>query len=42
MALYSYLRANPGATQLDIEENLDGNLCRCAFTHTHTHTLIRT
>ena len=29
MALYSYLRANPKATQLEIEENMDGNLCRC-------------
>lgn len=29
MALYSYLRANPKATQFEIEENLDGNLCRC-------------
>lgn len=28
MALYSYLRAYPNATQLEIEENLDGNLCR--------------
>lgn len=29
MALYAYLRSNPKATMKDIEENFDGNLCRC-------------
>jgi xanthine dehydrogenase/oxidase len=29
MALYAYLRAHPEATQREIEECLDGNLCRC-------------
>lgn len=29
MALYAFLRNNPGATQADIEESFDGNLCRC-------------
>ncbi|GAM28786.1 hypothetical protein SAMD00019534_119620 [Acytostelium subglobosum LB1] len=29
MALYSYLRSHPQATQHDIEESFDGNLCRC-------------
>ncbi|EGG20479.1 xanthine dehydrogenase [Cavenderia fasciculata] len=29
MALYSYLRSHPTATQHDIEECFDGNLCRC-------------
>lgn len=29
MALYALLRTNPAATRSFIEENLDGNLCRC-------------
>ncbi|EFA78511.1 xanthine dehydrogenase [Heterostelium album PN500] len=29
MALYSYLRSHPNATQHEIEECFDGNLCRC-------------
>lgn len=29
MALYSFLRAHPTATAGDIEDSLDGNLCRC-------------
>jgi xanthine dehydrogenase/oxidase len=29
MALYAFLRNNPHATQADIEESFDGNLCRC-------------
>jgi xanthine dehydrogenase/oxidase len=29
MALYAYLRSNPGATAEDLEHCLDGNLCRC-------------
>ncbi|CAM9797118.1 unnamed protein product, partial [Phaeothamnion confervicola] len=29
MALYALLRSKPGATKAFIEENLDGNLCRC-------------
>nr|AOE43258.1 xanthine dehydrogenase [Cavenderia deminutiva] len=29
MALYAYLRSHPNATQHDIEESFDGNLCRC-------------
>lgn len=29
MALYSFLREHPKATAKEIEESLDGNLCRC-------------
>lgn len=29
MALYAFLRSHPKATMKDIEENFDGNLCRC-------------
>lgn len=29
MALYAFLRSNPGATMAQIEESFDGNLCRC-------------
>eukprot|EP00903_Cladosiphon_okamuranus_P009641 g9174.t1 len=29
MALYALLRSNPSATSTEIEEGLDGNLCRC-------------
>ena len=29
MALYSFLSKNPTATQLEIEQEFDGNLCRC-------------
>lgn len=29
MALYALLRSNPKATAAEIEEGLDGNLCRC-------------
>lgn len=29
MALYTLLRSNPNATPHEIEESLDGNLCRC-------------
>ena len=29
MALYALLRSNPSATAEEIEEGLDGNLCRC-------------
>lgn len=29
MSLYSFLRANPHATPQEIEDCLDGNLCRC-------------
>eukprot|EP00752_Nemacystus_decipiens_P001721 g1664.t1 len=29
MALYALLRSNPSATSTQIEEGLDGNLCRC-------------
>jgi xanthine dehydrogenase/oxidase len=29
MAFYAFLRNNPNPTQLEIEEQLDGNLCRC-------------
>jgi xanthine dehydrogenase/oxidase len=29
MAIYSQLRANPSSTPNEIEESLDGNLCRC-------------
>eukprot|EP00752_Nemacystus_decipiens_P001718 g1661.t2 len=29
MALYALLRSNPSATATEIEEGLDGNLCRC-------------
>ena len=29
MALYTYLRSNPGATSEELEHCLDGNLCRC-------------
>jgi xanthine dehydrogenase/oxidase len=29
MSLYAYLRAHPHATEKEIEECLDGNLCRC-------------
>ena len=29
MALYAYLRSHPHATEEDIEECMDGNLCRC-------------
>lgn len=29
MAIYTILRSNPNATPHDIEESLDGNLCRC-------------
>ncbi len=32
MALYSYLQAHPAATAGDIEDSLDGNLCRCTGT----------
>ena len=29
MSLYAYLRVNPKATKEEIEDCLDGNLCRC-------------
>lgn len=29
MAIYAILRSNPNSTPHEIEENLDGNLCRC-------------
>lgn len=29
MALYALLRSNPSASAAEIEEGLDGNLCRC-------------
>lgn len=29
MALHSHLRENPDATRKEIEENFDGNICRC-------------
>ena len=29
MALYAYLRSHPNATKEEIEDCLDGNLCRC-------------
>ena len=29
MALYALFRSNPSATAEEIEEGLDGNLCRC-------------
>ncbi|KAK5579855.1 hypothetical protein RB653_009543 [Dictyostelium firmibasis] len=29
MALYAFLRSNPNSSQKDIEQNFDGNLCRC-------------
>ena len=29
MAIYAFLRANPNASPHEIEESLDGNLCRC-------------
>jgi xanthine dehydrogenase/oxidase len=29
MAIYTIFRTNPGATPHEIEESLDGNLCRC-------------
>jgi xanthine dehydrogenase/oxidase len=29
MALYAQLRANPNATPHELEESMDGNLCRC-------------
>lgn len=29
MSLYAFLRSNPKATKEEIEDCLDGNLCRC-------------
>ena len=29
MALYTYLKNNPNATKHELEESMDGNLCRC-------------
>jgi hypothetical protein len=29
MALYAYLRAHPNATRAELEDAMDGNLCRC-------------
>lgn len=29
MALYTFFRNNPNATQHEVEESMDGNLCRC-------------
>lgn len=29
MSMYSLLASNPSATVQDIEDNFDGNICRC-------------
>ena len=33
MSLYALLRREPNPTVHDIEENFDGNLCRCTGYH---------
>lgn len=38
MAMYTFLRNNPKPTCHDIEESLDGNLCRCTGNKTKNTT----
>jgi xanthine dehydrogenase/oxidase len=29
MAVYAFLREHPNATRAELEDSMDGNLCRC-------------